>query len=1046
MRRLIILGLAALTALPAGAAHKITIAQLEQTLSADANKHRGDADIARQLAELQLSERLTVPTQNRLISSYALQPHAALALELLSDESALLDPPRNELPPTAPPDPASQQHILAASNAYVLETIPRLPNFFATRSTVRFDDSAQVLHEGEWPIRAGFHLVGNNARTVTMRDGQEVTDSPQQISASAEQVMGLYSFGEFGPILARTLADLSKGKIQFSHWEESPLGVAAVFHYSVPKRESHYHVHFCCLASQEFQGGGSYRNRSLPRYHSGDQNPVETNVGNPYDATPPYHGTVAIDPASGAIVRLTLDAELDPDNAITRASTVVEYGRVTIGDHTFVCPVRSLAISAQQGPPPTGQEVQRVPVLSINETTFTQYHRLGSSARLIASGALSGADAPGPVESSPEPPAETSGSAAPKAVAETAAPAPPAATAPVSVDPAPPSATPPASSQPAAAVTDSARPSNTPAPPEPEISMSEPGPLPDTPAASLGTNNYAEKATPRLVRVRLIAFDKKGHPVTDLKADDFELLDDGKKQEILLSPPADAPAASRAEALASRTFRNRVADASGTQPANGRVSSAGTILLIDESHVASDDLAWARSQILKFLSALPPDERVGIYTMTGAEFQPLLELTSDRSDAAGKIGSLLAAAQADAKTREAERRDQKPSTTARNGPPDQSNHDGAASDANSPAAPFIALDQVARHLASIPGHKNLAWFLSEREPASNGKKENPGPDPRLFQALSLHSQESMNEADISVFPVNLAQTSAGPTADLASSSLDLAAAAAATANAAASAGAAGGSGSVRQSRQGSGITQMQSQDGLDSRGVQGAIRQLAEGTGGHAIPRSDDLDDALNGIVREDRSAYQLRFVPQGAPDGRFHPITIGLTSRKGITVRSRTGYLSEQEPPTLKERFQAAVWRPNDATGIALSAAIADAPSSGNTVHLSIAASDLGMEQQTGRWMDKVDVFLIQRDDAGKHSHVDSQALVMNLKPETYQKSMSAGIPFDHSLELQPGMSSVRIVVVDNNSGRIGSVTIPSSALRPGGQAEVHTPQARTP
>ena len=107
MRRLIILGLAALTALPASAAHKITVAQLEQTLSADANKHRTDADIARQFAELQLSERLTVPTQNRLISSYALKAQAALALELLADESALLDPPRNELPATAPPDAAT---------------------------------------------------------------------------------------------------------------------------------------------------------------------------------------------------------------------------------------------------------------------------------------------------------------------------------------------------------------------------------------------------------------------------------------------------------------------------------------------------------------------------------------------------------------------------------------------------------------------------------------------------------------------------------------------------------------------------------------------------------------------------------------------------------------------------------------------------------------------------------------------------------------------------------------------------------------------------
>ncbi|UWZ86645.1 VWA domain-containing protein [Occallatibacter riparius] len=1026
MRRLIILGFAVFAALPAWAAHRVSVSQLEQTLAADATKHRNDFDIARQLSDLQLSERLTAHTKDRLISSYALEAHAALALELLADESAVLDPPRNELPATATPDAATQKRILAAAQAYVVETIPRLPNFFATRSTVRFDDSAQVVREGEWPIRAGFHLIGNASRTVTMRDGQEVTDSPQQAAARPEQIMGLHSFGEFGPILARTLADLARGKIQFSHWEGSPLGVAAVFHYSVPRHESHYRVHYCCLMNQEFQGGPSYRNRNLPRYHSADQNPVETSVGNPYDATPAYHGTLAIEPASGAIVRLTLDAELDPENAITRASTVVEYARVVIGDQPFICPVRSLAISSQQGPPPAGEGLPRMPVLAINETSFTQYHRLGSSARLIASAAVPDAAAAGAAVSSPQPVTDAGGTAVQKSAEVTESSTPSAAVA--NADPAQPASDPPARSQSTVVVERASAvsidPASAPASSEPEISMSDPGPLPDVPAAHTA---MTAEALARTVCANLIALDKKGHPVTDLKAEDIELLDVGRKQEILLSSPANGAAQSTAEgAVASRTFSNGSPDASRTSAASGHVFSAGTILLIDETHVTSDDLAWVRGQILKFMSSLPTDERVGLYTMTGAEFQPLLELTSDHSEAAGKIGALLA--------------------VAHNEPSAAAVHNSAASDADSPAAPFIALDQVARHLASIPGHKNLAWFLSERASAANARKENPAPDPRLFQALALHGQDSLNEAQVSVFPVNLAQTVTGSTADLASSSLDLAAAAGATANAAASAGPAGGSGSVSQSRPGSGITQMQSQDGLESGGVEGAIRELAEGTGGHAIPRSADLDEALIAMAREGRSAYQLRFVPQDQPDGRFHSITLRLTSRRGITLRSRTGYLSEQEPPTLKERFQATVWRPNDATGIALSAAVADASSSGNTIHLNIAASDLGMEQQTGRWMDKVDVFLIQRDDSGMRSHVDSQALVMNLKPETYQKSMSAGIPFDYPLELQPGMSSVRIVVVDNNSGRIGSVTIPSSALQPGGQAQVHTPRAKTP
>ncbi len=663
MRRLIILGLAALTALPACAAHHITVAQLEQTLSAAAAKHRSDADIARQLSEFQLSERLTVHTLDRMISSFALEAHAALALELLADDSALLDPPHSELPATAPPDAATQQRILSASRGYVLETVPRLPNFFATRTTIRFDDSAQVQHAGEWPIRAGFHLVGNTSRTVTMRDGQEVTDAPKQVSEKPEQITGLYSFGEFGPILARTLADLAKGKIQFSHWEDSPLGVVAVFRYSVPRHESHYHVHFCCLLNQEYQGGQSVHNRNLPRYHSGNQNPVETTGLNAYEATPPYHGTLAIDPASGAILRLTLEAELDPDNAITRASTVVEYSRVVIGDQPFVCPVRSIAISSQQGPPPAGEEVQRVPIISINETTFAQYHRLGSSARLIASGAVPDAAAPGSAESAPQLVTDAAGSAAPKTVAENEPPAPSSTTAVASADPpASPSAGPPVPGQPVSPAANVATVSSNPpmasAPPDPEISLSEPGALPDTPAAALGTNpNTAPKGTSRQVTVSVIAFDKKGHPVTDLKADDFELLDDGKKQAIQFSAPANVPLPSRPDsAHPDRIFSNRAADLSGETPAAGHFSSAGIILVIDESQTSPDDLAWARGQILKFVSLLPPDERVGLYTMTGAGFQPLVELTSQHAEAADKINALLTTAQADAKTRDAERR------------------------------------------------------------------------------------------------------------------------------------------------------------------------------------------------------------------------------------------------------------------------------------------------------------------------------------------------------------------------------------------------------
>ena len=56
---------------------------------------------------------------------------------------------------------------------------------------------------------------------------------------------------------------------------------------------------------------------------------------------------------------------------------------------------------------------------------------------------------------------------------------------------------------------------------------------------------------------------------------------------------------------------------------------------------------------------------------------------------------------------------------------------------------------------------------------------------------------------------------------------------------------------------------------------------------------------------------------------------------------------------------------------------------------------------------------------------------LGLRLKPSTYQNLLPSGVPFEHAVEMKPGMGSLRVLVVDENSGRMGSVTIPSRALQ---------------
>jgi hypothetical protein len=136
------------------------------------------------------------------------------------------------------------------------------------------------------------------------------------------------------------------------------------------------------------------------------------------------------------------------------------------------------------------------------------------------------------------------------------------------------------------------------------------------------------------------------------------------------------------------------------------------------------------------------------------------------------------------------------------------------------------------------------------------------------------------------------------------------------------------------------------------------------------------------------------------------------------------------REPQTLKDRFQAAIWRPVESSEIGVTAEVAPVGAVAQ-LKVNIAAADLGMQEQAGRWMDKLDIFFIQRDDAGLHAHVEGQTLGLRLKSSTYQNVLSKGVPFERTVELRPGMTSVRVLVMDENSARMGSITIPSAALR---------------
>lgn len=377
MRWLWMLGVIACAALPAAGAKPLTVNQLEDLLNSAARSRKSDADLARQINCIELSQRLTEATMERLSKPFQGHAPIALALQLLADQSAFLDLPAEERPHTPPLISTEQKKELEAARAFVLNTLANLPNLLATKRTFNFDDSPQVLPKGGWAEREGLHLVGQSKSEVSVRmesENASATAAPAQIQTQSGQASGgLISWGEFGATLITVFSDAASGTISWDHWETGPEGPISVFHYDVPKNVSHYELVMPTRRTRAMTGTDRWMGTAGVLQNSSSTVMVHSK--------PAYHGSLWVDPNTGAILRVSVVADLKGDSTLQRGAILVEYGSVRIGDRTFICPTRSLALSAAAANVRSTLEGQTT--LWLNENLYSGYHLFASTSRIL---------------------------------------------------------------------------------------------------------------------------------------------------------------------------------------------------------------------------------------------------------------------------------------------------------------------------------------------------------------------------------------------------------------------------------------------------------------------------------------------------------------------------------------------------------------------------------------------------------------------------------------------------------------------------------------
>jgi hypothetical protein len=353
---------------PSFAARRVSVHELEQIL--DTANAEQDGELAKQLAGLELSERLNSNLlslwKNRLRGKKSIA-----ALVTLADESVFLDPPAAEIPSDPAPDLDTQRQMILGTAKYLKEVIPRLPDFFALRTTTEYEQPSPQK-AASWKTAAADQLLREavtEKATLRCRNGHEEQDTEKRKASSSARKRDLNLVGVFSPILGSVLGDATRGNsiLIWSHWEQGERGREAVFRYFVRAENSHYNVSYCCLVG-----------------------------GRTFFTSPRYLGEMTIDPATGAILRLTLLAQLgwilepnlNPVLPAKGAAAMIEYGPTEMGGKEYICPHRSVVIMRVRTVTTLNLWGQSFDIYApyetrLNDIVYTDYHKFGAEARML---------------------------------------------------------------------------------------------------------------------------------------------------------------------------------------------------------------------------------------------------------------------------------------------------------------------------------------------------------------------------------------------------------------------------------------------------------------------------------------------------------------------------------------------------------------------------------------------------------------------------------------------------------------------------------------
>jgi VWFA-related protein len=545
-------------------------------------------------------------------------------------------------------------------------------------------------------------------------------------------------------------------------------------------------------------------------------------------------------------------------------------------------------------------------------------------------------------------------------------------------------------------------------------------------------NNSEVKFTARteLVLIPTLVTDKSGNHITGLKQEDFTVLENGAEQKIATFEEIASDPHRWSRPRKPNEFSNVLAGG----PSNRRI----TLMVLDLINTPFMAQAYARKDLLKYLTqSVDQREPTALYTLTRSGIHVIHDFTTDPRvlvaalhkvqgepfqlvDSPEEVEALTGTASPDGSS------GADPGSVALGGLTSKSsasvaieaqNLQSMIEDAELNFQSFEqrlaitytleGMQQVAQALAGFPGRKSLIW-------ASGGFPFNvsdttmqlaPAGRDTLADVLPLyeHTWQLLNDAQIALYPVDVKglQVVTMPSA------------------------------SVRNP--GKNYARNMSWRQMDT---QASFQTFASMTGGRAYFNSNDLVKGFRAAVDDSAEYYMLGYYldrSKNKPGWRKLAVKV---KRDHVEVRARNGFFVTNatiDPQTSRNNdISSALQSPLDFTSLALMARWDNiepgkVPGKKHVNYEMHLAPDSALVDSADNNHVVLEFLALAKTPEGKA--VDTpmgQKVDAHLTAERLLSMRQAGIGFSGALDLAPGEYTVRFVVRDNLSGRVGSVAAP--------------------